>query len=469
MMRQLQTFSVAGGRAIFPLLLAFLLLLPACGSKDEETDDNGVVHLTYAALGEEAVGKAQSIAKKFNLKHQDIKIDVKEYIGGNGRSDKDLLLTEILTGKIPDILDLGGVGSTAPLPYPVLVQRGYLEDLWPYIENDPELGREGVVEAPLKAAEIDGGLYTVFSHANIISLVGAESVVGSRTSWSLADMLEIYGSMPEGSTILPYSYNRDSMFKTIFSMSLEDFVDREAGTCSFDSEEFRSALEFLRIVPESFDIEAAGGSDKVMLERVDRYLHGYQMLENHWLVTPLDIQEADACMGLGGRAVHIGCPIKSGRSGNFFIPSRALAMSSACQHKEEAWAFLRELLLPQYRDAEAMERAGYCTIRINGLPVNRPDYDLYIKSAVNGTLKRMWDRGGKVFGYPPAVLHASTQEDVDRFEELVNSIDFIQLYDQTLYNIVYEATGPYFAGHKTMDETIALVENRVDLYLGENR
>ena len=32
------------------------------------------------------------------------------------------------------------------MPYRQLAQKGYLEDLWPYIENDPELGRGAVME-----------------------------------------------------------------------------------------------------------------------------------------------------------------------------------------------------------------------------------------------------------------------------------------------------------------------------------
>lgn len=74
----------------------------------------------------------------------------------------------------PDIIDLAGIS------YRQMVRKGYLEDLWPYIENDPALGRDGVLEAPLKAAEVDGGLYAAFGCVHINSLVGAESVVGKR-------------------------------------------------------------------------------------------------------------------------------------------------------------------------------------------------------------------------------------------------------------------------------------------------
>ena len=97
----------------------------------------------------------------------------------SGRSGKERLLTEIGAGKIPDIIDLGRGSSyyISVLPYESLVHKGILEDLWPYIENDPELGREGVLEAPLKAAEVDGGLYTIFSKVGINTLVGAEQRV----------------------------------------------------------------------------------------------------------------------------------------------------------------------------------------------------------------------------------------------------------------------------------------------------
>lgn len=52
--------------------------------------------------------------------------------------------TEIATGNIPDILYLGG------LPARRLETQGILEDLWPYIEADPELGRDALMKRPLR-------------------------------------------------------------------------------------------------------------------------------------------------------------------------------------------------------------------------------------------------------------------------------------------------------------------------------
>ena len=65
---------------------------------------------------------------------------------------------------------------------------GMLEDLWPYIENDPDLGREAVMDRVLECAEQDGKLYTVFNSFGINTVVGSTAVVGDRTSWTLDDL-----------------------------------------------------------------------------------------------------------------------------------------------------------------------------------------------------------------------------------------------------------------------------------------
>lgn len=60
------------------------------------------------------------------------------------------LATEIVTGNMPDIVCLDGLSSRS------LETSGYLENLWPYIDEDPALGRENLMLRPLQAAEVGG-------------------------------------------------------------------------------------------------------------------------------------------------------------------------------------------------------------------------------------------------------------------------------------------------------------------------
>ena len=66
-------------------------------------------------------------------------------------------------------------------------------------------------------------------------------------------------------------------------------------------------------------------------------------------------------------------------------------------------------------------------------------------------------------------LHQTTEEEINRFLRFYNRIEKINFWDTHVYEIVEDATGPYFSGDRTMDDTIALLQNRVGLYLNEQK
>lgn len=392
-----------------------------------------------------------------------MRIEVRDYLDEDGFSGKDRLMTEIAAGKIPDIIDLGrSPSSFCLLPYQVLARKGYLEDLWPYIDNDPELGRESVLEAPLKAAEVNGGLYVLFDEFIINTLTGAEGVVGDRSGWSLSELQDVFASMPEGSTILPYHYRKMEVFAYMMRMNLDGYVDWETGRCSFDCENFRDALQFVNSFPD----EVPYGEDLVP-ELLERMRHGKQMLWAEPIRTVMDMQFISALLGSGDRISFVGYPSADGGNGSSFFPQRKLAMSSACRDKEAAWAFLREMLLPKYdRKAIIAGEGPVC------IPINREDYDTVrmVSQSPDFVPKKT---GFAYSAFSTDVVwveyHSATDEEWAQYDGLINSITKIDVYDSHIYNIVWEAAGAYFAGDKTLDETIRLIENRVGLYVNENR
>jgi len=456
MRRKQGNMKVQNRRCLVVLFLILLLplVLPACAPADGENP--GVTTLIYANLTEDGVDRGA--VDRFNRTHTDVQIEVQDYFEENGQSGRDRLMVEMAAGKIPDIIDLGG---RQRLPYYTLARKGFLEDLWPYIENDPDLGREGVLEAPLKAAEADGALCAVFSSVLINTLVGARSIVGDRTSWTLAELQEAFSAMSEDSTILEYTYSRDLIFEYLFSASLDSYVDWDTGECGFASEQFKSALRFINSIPAA-DVSSERSDEETMAELVERIFSGRQMLTLAHITRPRDLQMIDAYYGLGEPAVFIGFPTEDGSAGSSFRVrgDRVLAMSSVCQNKDAAWDFLRELLLPQFKSIDQIMEAGY-----TDLPVNRADYEMLIECDSSR------DEQGSTGLYmgPEVKLRKSTPEELERFETLLNSIDKINLYDTALYSIVYEAVGPYFAGDKTLDETVDMLNNRVGLYLNEQR
>lgn len=461
---------------VIRLALAALaaLALAACGAGGEKAPETTT--LIYAVLSEEGVHRAD--VNRFNLTHmQDgVRIEIREYFDEDGRSGRDRLLTEMASGKIPDIIDLGS--SEYGLSYQQLVRKGYLEDLWPYINNDPELNNGQLLEAPLKAAEVNGGLYTIFNKVGISTLVGEERVVGNRYSWSLAELREAFASIPDESTVLEYYLTKSEMFPYMFRLSLDSYLNWETGEDSFDSDEFRAALEFVNSFPDAFpSLNFEGGREKAKEESGDRVREGRQMLSMHEILRPADVQGLDRAYGHGGKVAFVGYPTEDGSVGSIFtIHSKKLAMSSTCQDKEAAWEFLRQLLLPHYTNLDS-------AFAVRGIPLNCADMEMVIAvftdppDHIGGSYYDFFGTGEydlHDFFYdasklPGIKVVSATLKEAGRYKDLINHVDKIDLYDTELYDIVYEACGPYLAGDRDMDETIQVIRNKVKIYWNENR
>ncbi len=483
------------GKRKFPLLMiALCLLLVACCNVGEAEPyqyvepEEGI--LIYAALNP-VTKSLQARVDDFNRRHEDVQIELRNYSDEGGI---ERLRLELTAGRVPDIMELRQLGESGEadiygkyipissnseeseykywMPYRQLSQKGYLEDLWPYIENDPELGREAVLEAPLRAAEVNSGLYMLFQEFRITTLMGSADLVGDRYGWTFEELMETFSTMPDDSTILRYDATRWDVFSKLVSFSLDQYVDWDNGQCFFDCEEFRNVLAFLSRFP--IELDNVRSPEQVEEEILWRIAHGRQMLESTNVWSMRDIIYRDAFWG--GRASFVGYPTAVGGSGSLFaIRGDILAMSAACQNKAAAWDFIRQLIIKHY-NRSSIESARKSML-FNTF-VNRADYDLENQCLIahGKTLNLSKDpealppwkpfSSNKIEIFPLAVY---SEEDILRFETLINNTTQIYWPDDALADIVWEALGPYFAGDKPLDDTLQLLDNRVSLYLNEQK
>ena len=81
---------------------------------------------------------------------------------------------------------------------------------------------------------------------------------------------------------------------------------------------------------------------------------------------------------------------------------------------------------------------------------------------------------GTGVGYPgdivlTACLLTPSEAQLERFWTLYDSIDQITGRNDALLDIVMEQADVYFAGDKSLEETVQLIQNRASLYVNENR
>ena len=421
--------------------------------------------LTLACFGLDYNLRSQIV--KFNKSNPDYRIVVKDY--SEYATDDDYnagltkLNTELISGNVPDILVNG-----TELPIGQYAAKGLLEDLWPYLDADPEYSRDKLMTQPLNAAQTDGKLYRLPIDFGVTTAVGLGKVVGEYTTWTLADVNDALSKLPEGATVFNKYYTQAEMLKYCIAMNAENFMNWQDGTCSFDSDEFRALLEFVKPFPAEYDWQSDA----------EEYESDYTRLKNgKQLLYPTSISDFDSIYYMFATLDHdvrfIGFPREDGSSGNAFNASCTLSISTACRDKSGAWAFIRSTLSNDYQE------------NIWNYPIVKSVFEAKAQEAMTQEYETDADgnqildddgnpipisTGGMSYGDEPMIeLYAVTQEQYDAVMALIDSTTSFVDYDQNVLSIISDEAAGYFAGSKTVEEASKLIQSRVSLYIQEQK
>ncbi|MDE7219997.1 MAG: extracellular solute-binding protein [Oscillospiraceae bacterium] len=394
--------------------------------------------LTYATLGLWSGDRTAIL--EFNRTNPDYQIVVKDYTdySPNGSREDAImrLATEIGAGKVPDILVI------EDMPVEQWAAAGLLEDLWPWIDQDPDIGREDLMERVFQALEIGGKLYEISDTFRMSTVFGRKDVVGDRMTWTPDDMEAALAKMPEG--CIGIDEGGVELLLNMLRLDWGQFVDWEKGTCSFDSAEFMDLLAFCGRFPES-----------VPGDRWERVNAGQQLAAT---IFPNDFQTVQTANAVAnGEAAFVGYPNPWGGVGSSFLVSRTVSMCSACKYKEGAWEFMRTLLLPH-----ELVQTGYSAS--DGFYTNKENFQRSAEHAMTSDVSST-----AIYGDVTVRAHKVSQEEYDQLMALYDAMDAVCRRDPNLENIINEVAGAYFAGDKTLDETAALIQNRAQLYVNEQK
>lgn len=404
---------------------------------------------------------------KFNKSNPDYRIVVKDYSEYATDDDSNAgltkLNTEIISGNVPDI-----IANETEFPLAQYASKGLLEDLWPYLDADPEYSRDKLMTQPLNAAQTDGKLYRLPIDFGVTTAVGLGKVVGEYTTWTLADVNDALSKLPEGATVFNKYYTQAEMLKYCIAMNAENFMNWQDGTCSFDSDEFRALLEFVKPFPAEYDWQSDA----------EEYESDYTRLKNgKQLLYPTSISDFDSIYYMFAALDHdvrfIGFPREDGSSGNAFNASCTLSISTACRDKSGAWAFIRSTLSDDYQE------------NIWNYPIVKSVFEAKAQEAMTQEYETDADgnqildddgnpipisNGGMSYGDEPMIeLYAVTQEQYDAVMALIDSTTSFVDYDQNVLSIISDEAAGYFAGSKTVEEASKLIQSRVSLYIQEQK
>jgi ABC-type glycerol-3-phosphate transport system substrate-binding protein len=422
--------------SIFFLLM---ILLTGCnfGQEDSET-----ITLTLASYG----NRNLPVIDVFNESQNQYYIELVDYSkdGSVSRSAaRTRLNAELASGEGPDLLYLWNLQMDVAVYGP----KGFLEDLYPYIDQDDTLTREDLVESLFQAYEVDGHLYGAISGFSVITMFGPNSVLEQMDDWNFQVLKDLAAENGGAQNLFSTPQSKMGFLESAFTLSLNDLVDLETNTAKFDESYYKDLLEFCDGLDESPDYASTPESPVLSLYVLNSFLE-LQYYESFY----------------NDDITFIGFPTTTGNGHCFTNITDQFAINANSAHKDGAWEFIKLLLSEEYQDAMYGNTMGL------GFPTNRNS--LSRLAAISTGQVRPDDEDTTVIfqgAMPDYTYRAATEAEVAQMLDLIDQTGKISYAQSDMLDIVEEEALAFFSGDKSVEEVQTITQQRVSVYLAEQQ
>lgn len=435
-------------KAAIALTVAVLcagLLLVGCSSRKAFPGDSAAVdatshpegsrvELVLATMGSpnDPMGIDQIVQNSvslFNGSQQEYHITVVDYNQGGETNTEEgkragltQLYTEVGAGQYPDMLCFSSIS-----PYPFIAKH-LLLDMEQCIESDNTIRADDILS--IQALWSMGGVYVLGSNVTVDSLIALRSRFGERYGWTLQEYLNMEAELDENSQMI-YNVTRKRFLDETARRYTRICINWENGTCDFKNPDFISILTASSRVKETAD----SARDPLI------GMPGTLLAEGK-IVTSSFVSDQVYALAFdelyAGQPLSVlGWPTVDGSCGTELRFQHPIGIISKSEHIDGCWAFIKWLLTE--------EPVVY------GLPLYRP-------RLVEAANTAMADSDLPV---------KMTNEQVAALFELLDRIEHIALYDDTVTEIVRDECSNYLDGSHTAEEAAEIIQAKVTIYLGE--
>ncbi len=397
------------------------------GNKSYVLDRKGEIpereELVLACYEDMAVHLEEQVVA-FNRASEKYRVVIQVYQGEEGmvRLDADLV-----SSNPPDLLDLQW------LDVEKYAGRMVMEDLAPYLEDSAVLDREDYLDGVLDAYTINGRLSCIPSTFIIYTALGRVSQFGEEAGWDMEKAMELAERYPDYSLFgrMGFMANLDFCYSYYVA---DRFVDWDSGTCSFADGEFCRLMEWIAEHSTGNGYEGEEGQDEF----------SGRMAVRESLSDLNDLVRYLGCFD--EKAIAIGYPSADGRPLHRTQVWDAVGITAKSRHKEGAWEFM-EYFLSGKAGGQAL---GFCTNK-HALEQALEETVIYSET-------------------PPRPI---SQEEKEQVWEIISEADFNtavrKARQDRVIDMVLEEMEGYLDGYKSIEDVAAVIQNRVEVMLQEER
>ena len=425
-----------------------------CSEEEVETEGNQLV-FAYVKLGDDLF--YSSLPMEYSKEHPQTPVTFQRHTGvytGDIDAYRDVydayrtrVIADILSGGGPDIVLLTNEDARN------LYENGALLGLAEYL--NPEL-REKIFPSALERGVIDGKLIGVDPKLEG-SVMLVSNAVWEGDSWTIEDVVKLADERKPQYLLAAVDYTKNMVTNSpgnllyyFFSIFPEKspFLNLEAGTCDFENKTFIRLLEICKEYGEKPTLEE------------DQF---YEMLKTgECLSTVVDVRNmqwfSQNMKPLEKSCHFVGFPGQKGYG--YAFSYEMLVVNANSENKEAALEFIWDLF-----SLKTQQKISY-----NGGSVRE---DVVRESVKEKGFNYLTERSPGFDLGDGSYLSLEAKEDGSSFlEEYVTALKGLEGQDsrtEAVYDIVKSDAKMYFAGDRPAKETAKIIQNRVQLYLDENR
>lgn len=449
-MKKVNSFLLAA------MLLASTVSCSESKSSADETDENGNITLTLAAnINMFYSPEIENIILDFNnedngyiVEYRYIDITGNETTNNQQAAYADVDINQaIMNGEIDLLFPTIFVSDRS---YDSLMRQGAFADLYPFIQNDPDINSSVLDMHVLSLNEHDSKLYDMPLFYGFNTLMGAEKYVGTKENQTLDEFIANWKKMPKGS-ILCESNSRCTVFCTLNGFSTR-FLDESVGKVEFDSPEFLKLLKFCETFPADTGEDYEYDYDPNIPNMVSDYLiNGFFP----FLITA-NYNEGKQCF--------IGYPSDDGNGGDIYFDYTRIAMCSNITEAKQkgAWELMKKFLSEENQEHFCISQKIGSSPYERGFPINKNAFSAIGEKCISGEYYLEPPENSEE--EPPTL----TKEEYDRLVEYIASINSVHRdISGSVYEVMSTELEAFFNGKQSAEQTADVLQNRLETMVNE--
>ena len=191
--------------------------------------------------------RVQTAIREWNMQNPQCPIEIVDYSvyasGDDKRASTMKLTADIVAGNLPDLYDFSLSSVDTVLSSATFARRGLLEDLYPFLDADPELSREDLIPGVLSGMEIKGSLYEFVPQYTLVTTLASTNVVGTDEILDYPSLMQIVNTSDLYESIFDKRNDRMFLLGNVVNASGKKLIDWDKGECYFDSVYFQNLLQ----------------------------------------------------------------------------------------------------------------------------------------------------------------------------------------------------------------------------------